>query len=98
MVNTSAALVYGGHIVELKGWVPCSNCIVLSEVDNSKEKKNYLPIEFINNIDDNEMKYLPKGYNQSVKESENQISILGFFLLNSSFLHFSINFWCDFTS
>ena len=69
---------------------------VLSDVDNSKEKKTH--IGFINNIDDNEMKYLPKGYNQSVKESENQISILGFFLLNSSFLHFSINFWCDFTS
>ena len=39
MVNTLAALVCGGHIVELKGSIPCSNNIVLSEVDNSKEKK-----------------------------------------------------------
>ena len=50
MVNTLAALVCGGHIVELKGSIPCSNNIVLSEVDNSKEKK--LHIGFINNIDD----------------------------------------------
>ena len=68
MVNTLAALVCGGHIVELKGSIPCSNNIVLSEVDNSNEKK--LHIGFINNIDDNEMKYLPNGYIQSVIESQ----------------------------
>ena len=64
MVNTLAALVCGGHIVELKGSIPCSNNIVYFQKLIIRKKKK-IHIGFINNIDDNEMKYF-----QSVIESQ----------------------------
>ena len=33
-------------------------------------KKKKVHIGFVTNIDDNELKYLPEGYNQSVIESQ----------------------------
>ena len=51
MVNTLAALVCGGHIVELKGSIPCSNNIVYFQKLIIRKKKK-LHIGFINNIDD----------------------------------------------